>query len=179
LHSESVQQTKLNKLPRLTFFVALEKPSIDADDFRRLFEMSPNLYHLAVNYEFIQPMFDNEPVCCFLQYRITHLLIGITSTTSLESVTGSVFRLTSVFPSLKHLYFHIKLDNQSAESLILSIFNQLCNWNSLVSFGVANITMDSKILSNGLREWVVENSFLTDNDSFLTDYSAETFRIWL
>jgi hypothetical protein len=179
LFVETCEQIQLSKLPHLTFFVALEKSSINADDFVKLFEISPNLYHLAINYEFIQPMFDNESVCYFLKHRITHLLIGVTSLTSLESITGSVSRLASVFPCLKHLYFHIEVADQSAESLILSIFKHLGKWIFLVSFGVANITMNSTVLSKGLREWVVENSFLNDNDSFLTDYSAETFRLWL
>ncbi|CAF1258799.1 unnamed protein product [Rotaria sp. Silwood1] len=176
---KSVQQIQLCELPYLKCFVALEKPSVNADDFRKLFEVSPNLYHLAVNYEFIEPMFDNKSVCYFLEHRITHLLISVTSIISLEPVTVSISRLASVFPSLKHLYFYIEIYNQSVESLILSIFNHLSKWNFLVSFGVANITMDSKILAKGIREWVLENSFLNDNDSFLTDYSAETFRVWL
>ncbi|CAF3490011.1 unnamed protein product [Rotaria sp. Silwood1] len=176
---KSVQQIQLCELPYLKCFVALEKPSVNADDFRKLCEASPNLYHLAVNYEFIEPMFDNKSVCYFLEHRITHLLISVTSIISLEPVTVSISRLASVFPSLKHLYFYIEIYNQSVESLILSIFNHLSKWNFLVSFGVANITMDSKILAKGIREWVLENSFLNDNDSFLTDYSAETFRVWL
>lgn len=159
--------------------MALEKSSVHADDFQKLLEVSPNLYHLAVNFEFIKPLFDNESVCYLLEHRITHLLIAISSTTNLESITDSIPRFSSVFPSLKHLYFHTETRDQPVESLILTVFKHLCKWNLLVSFGVANMTMDTKILSKGLRQWVLENSFLNDNDLFLTDYSAETFRLWL
>lgn len=178
MYIESFQQIQLCKLPYFTFFVALEKSSINADDFKKLLEVSPNLYHLAINYEFIKPFFDNESVCYFLEHRITHLLIGISSTTSLTSVIDSITRLSTVFPSLKHLYFHTESE-QSVESLILTVFNHLNKWNFLVSFGVANITMDSKKLTKGIREWVIENSLLNDNDSFLTDFSDNTFRLWL
>jgi hypothetical protein len=34
-------------------------------------------------------------------------------------------------------------------------------------------------LTKGIREWVIENSLLNDNDSFHTDYSDNTFRVWL
>ncbi len=159
--------------------MALEKSSVDTDDFYKLLEVSPNLYHLAVNYEFITPLFDNESVCYLLEHRITHLLIAISSTTNLQSVADSVSRFSSVFPSLKHLYFHTQRIDQPVESLILTIFKHLCKWNLLVSFGVANMTMDSKILSKDIREWVIENSSLNDKDSFHTDYSDSTFRLWL
>ncbi|CAF2937705.1 unnamed protein product [Rotaria sp. Silwood2] len=176
---KSTQQIQLCKLPYLKCFVALEKTSVNADDFRKLLEIAPSLYHLAVNYEFIAPMFDNKSVCYFLEHRITHLLINVTSITSLESAAVSISQLAIVFPSLKHLYFYIETHDGSVESLILSVLNHLCKWNYLVSFGVANIKIDSKILTKGIREWVLENSFLNDNDTFLTDYSAETFRLWL
>lgn len=175
---EPFQQIPLCKLPYLTFFVALEKSSVNPDDFYKLLEVSPNLYHLAVNYEFIKPLFDNESVCYLLEHRITHLLIGISSKTNVQSVTDSIPRFSSVFPSLKHLYFHTETMDQSVESLILTIFKHLCKWNLLVSFGVANMTMDSKILSKDIREWVIENSSLNDKDSFHIDYSDNTFRLW-
>jgi len=179
LYIESFQETQLRKLPCLTFSVALEKSSINADDFKKLLEVSPNLYHLSVNYEFLKPFFDNESICYLLEHRITHLLIGISSTTSLESVIDSISRLSTIFPFLKHLYFHTELDTQSIEPLILTILNHLYKWNNLVSFGLANITINGEILTKGIREWVIENSLLNDNDSFHTDYSDNTFRVWL
>ncbi len=176
---ESFQEIQLHKLSHLIFFVALEKSSVHADDFRKLVEVSPNLYHLAINYEFLKPFFDNESVCYLLEHRITHLLIGISSTTKHESVSDSISRLASIFPSLRHLYFHTESDDQPAESLILSVFKHLYKWNFLVSFGVANMTMGWKTPTTDIRQWVIENSLLNEEDSFHTDYSDNTFRLWL
>ncbi len=155
------------------------KSSVEANDFQKLLEASPNLYHLAVTYEFIQPFFDNESICYLLEHRITHLLISISWTTSLQSVANSISRFASVFPSLKHLYYHPTLSTEPIEPLILAVFQHLCKWKSLISFGIANVTMESNIISKGIRQWVIENSFLNDEDSFLTDYSDSTFRLWL
>lgn len=169
----------LRRLPHLTFFVALTQPSVNAEDLKRLLESSPNLYHLAVSFEFIQPMFDHESVCQLLKRRITHLLIGISRTTTIQSVADSLERLSTIFPRLRHLYFHPSSSTEEIESLIQSAFQCIHQWKSLVSFGIANITMDSIIGSKDIREWVIENSSLTDQDSFLTDYSDNTFRLWL
>lgn len=179
MYIESVQQISLCKLPYLIFFVSLEKSSVDVGDFKQILEVSPNLYHLAVNYEFIKPLFDNESICYLLERRITHLLIGISEKTNFESVVDSISRLSTVFPSLKHLYFHTQSNRQTTEPLILMIFNHLSKWNNLVSFGVANAKIDEKILTKGIREWIIENSLLNDTDSFHTDYSDNTFRLWL
>ena len=169
----------LQKLPHLTFFVALTQPSVNAEDFKRLLELSPNLYHLAVNFEFIQPMFDHETVCQLLERRITHLLIGISRRTTIQSVADSIDRLVTIFPRLRHLYFHPSSSTEEIESLIRSAFQCIHRWESLISFGIANIAMESIIGSKDIREWVIENSSFTEQDSFLTDYSDNTFRLWL
>lgn len=48
-----------------------------------------------------------------------------------------------------------------------------------ISFGIANITIKPVEESKNIRQWVVENSSLTDQHLFLTDYSDNTFRWWL
>ncbi len=179
LHIGCSKPIALRKLPYLTFFVSLEESSVEANDFQKLLEASPNLYHLAVNYKFIQPFFDNESLCYLLQHRITHLLVSISSSCGLQSVADSMSRFSSVFPSLKHLYFHPISSSEPIEPLILAVFQHLCKWKSLISFGVANAMMESKIVSKGIRPWVIENSLLNDEDSFFTDYSDNTFRLWL
>ena len=159
--------------------MALEKSSINVDDFKKLLDASPNLYHLAVNYEIIKSFFDHESICSLLERRMTHLLIGVSSTTSIQSTTDSLARFSSIFPLLKHLYFHTETKNQPVESLILAIFKYLSHWKFLVSFGVANIVLDEKISSEDIHQWVIDNSTLNNNDSFLVDYSDNTFRLWL
>ncbi|CAF1073588.1 unnamed protein product [Adineta steineri] len=176
---ESFQEIQLRKLPYLTFFVAFQTLSINTDDFKRLLEAAPNLYHMAIAYELLDSLFASDIVCNLLGRRVTDLLIGITSEINSEAIPIFITRLASVCPSLKHLYFHSKDSKNSTESIILTVLNHLSKWNCLISFGVANIKIDSKILTQGIREWIIENSNLHDNDSFLTDYSADTFRLWL
>ncbi|UJR34199.1 hypothetical protein I4U23_021605 [Adineta vaga] len=176
---QSIQEIQLRKMPFLTFFVALQHFPIDLNDFKKLLEVSTNLYHFALNYEVIAPFLNDNNLCELLGYRMTDLLIGVTTEITSESMVEIVTRLACVCPSLRHLYFHFKDEKQSAEALILSIFTHLSQWKRLISFGVANIQLNSTILSKGIRQWVLENCNLSDNDSFLTDYSANTFRLWL
>ena len=166
-------------MPSLTFFVCLQQYPINTDDFMKLLESSPNLYHFALNYEVIRPFLNIESLCDLLGKRLTDLLIGITTNIDSEALNTFVTRLASVVPSLRHLYFHFKDDNLPVESLILTICTNLFQWKRLISFGIANIQLNSTILSKGLRQWLLENSNLPADDSFLTDYSAKTFRLWL
>jgi hypothetical protein len=149
------------------------------EHFERLLEVSPNLHDLEVNYEFLRLLFDSESVCLLLKQRITHIYIRITETTNLESVICSMPRLTSIFPSLTHFYFNIEKSEQSAKLLILAVFNHLSEWNSLVSFGVVDVRLTQEILSKDLYQWVLENSILHNENSFIVDYTDERFRLWL
>ena len=166
-------------MPYLIQVTSLRKLSIDAEDFQRLLEVSPNLRHLEVNYEFLQPLFDNKSVCLLLEQRITHIYMCISSPTNLESVISSISQLTTIFPSLKHLYFCLENGYQSAESLILAVLNCLSKWNSLISFGAVDAVMTEETLSKDLRQWVIENSILNEHSSFVAGYTDKTFRLWM
>lgn len=167
------------KLPFLNKITTLRESAMNSECFQGLLEISPNLYHLELNYEFLRPQFDIESVCFLLKHRITHIYILITKTTDLESITSSISRLTSIFPFLKHLYFSLEENNQSADLLILSILNNLSNWSCLVSFGIVNTRLTEEILSKPLPKWVLENSSLNDENSFVVDYTGNVFRLWL
>jgi hypothetical protein len=41
------------------------------------------------------------------------------------------------------------------------------------------MTMGWKTPTTDIRQWVIENSLLNEEDSFHTDYSDNTFRLWL
>jgi len=166
-------------LSYLTKITLLRGSVINIECFQRLLEISPNLYHLEVNYEFLRSLFDNESVCLLLTHRITHIYILITKSTNLESVISSISRLPSIFPSLKHFYFSLEKISQSSESLILVIFKYLSEWNSLVSFGVVGAGLIQEIFSRDLQQWFLENSTLDERNSFAVDYTDDIFRLWL
>ncbi len=163
----------------LTQFTALRESTISADCCQKLLEISPNLYHLEVNYEFLRSLFDNESICYLLKHRITHIYILITTSRDLESVISSISRLTLIFPFLKHFYFCLEMVCQSSELFILSIFKYLSEWRSLVSFGVVGINLTKEIFSKDLPQWVMKNSTLHDQNSFVVDYTDDIFRLWL
>jgi hypothetical protein len=152
---------------------------MESAHFQELLAMSPNLHHLVINYDSLQPLLDKESVCHLLGHRITLLYIHLSLSTSIESTNSSIPCLVSVFPHLKHLYFSVGKTDQSAEALLLTVFSHLSKWNSLVSFGVVDIVMTPETLEKGLRQWVLENSSLRDHNSFVTDYSENIFRLWL
>jgi hypothetical protein len=159
--------------------MALRGLAISMEYFQSLLEVSPNLYHLEVNYEFLQPLFDNEYTCLLFGHRITHLYMTVPLLMSLESVTFSISRLPSIFPCLKHFYFNLEKGYQSSESLILAVLKYLSQWNFLVSFGVVDIVMTKEILSKDIQQWVLENSTLHKRKSFFVDYVDNIFRLWL
>jgi hypothetical protein len=84
-----------------------------------------------------------------------------------------------MFSSLKHLYIWLEKSYQSDESLIVAVLNHLRDWKCLISFATVGSLIKPEILMNGLRQWVIENSSLLDNDSFVADYFEERFRLWL
>ena len=176
---ESVQQNYLWKLLYLTTIRIASESSIDIEDFRKLIEGSPNLYSLNLDGECLHPLLDDELVCHILKHNITHLCITVSSTTTFESIVASISQLTSVFSSLKYLYFWINNSCQSSESLIIAVLSHLSRWNCLISFVTAGIIIKPEILTKGIRQWVLENSSLCDNDSFIADYFEQRFRLWL
>ena len=176
---ESVQQNHLWKLPYLTTIRIASRSSIDIEDFRKLIEGSPNLYSLNIDGEFFHSLLNGESVCHILKLNITHLCITISSTTTFESIVASVSQLSSVFSSLKYLYFWINNNFQSSESLIIAVLSHLSRWNRLISFVTAGIIIKPEILTKGIRQWVLENSSLCDNQLFIADYFEQRFRLWL
>jgi len=105
--------------------------------------------------------------------------MSITASTNLESVIVSISRLPSIFPSLKHSYFWVEPVSQSSELLILTVLKHLSEWSSLISFGVVGAILAVETLSKDLQQWVLENSTLHAQNSFVVDYSDERFRLWL
>jgi len=166
-------------LPYLTKITALRESPINADCFQKLLEISPNLHHLEVNYEFLRPLLDDESVCLLLKHRITRIYILITTSTNLESIISSISRLPSIFLSLKHFYFCLENFSQSSELLILSVFKYLSEWNCLISFGVVDAGLKEELFPKDLQQWVLENSTLREQNSFAVDYSDDAFRLWL
>jgi hypothetical protein len=175
--SEEIQLCKLYYLTRVS---ALRESTVNTKYFQKLLEVSPNLHHFEVSYEFLRPLLDNnEPICLLLQQRITHIYILIPKSASVESVISSIPQLASVFSSLKHFYFGLEKGYQSSESLVVAVLNSLFKWNSLVSFGVVDAVMTLETSSKDIEQWVMENSTLHEHSSFVVDYTNEIFRLWL
>lgn len=166
-------------MPHLTFFVALRDLPVNVDDFHRLLQVSPNLYHMALNYEVIQSFLDHEGTVTLLSQRLTELLIGITTSITAASTAALLNRLSTVCPSLRHLYFHFRDKDEPAEPLIIAALACLPGWARMISLGVAHIRLNPSIVSPSLRQWVLQHSHLQESDSFLVDFSSDTFRLWL
>jgi hypothetical protein len=180
LFVETSNQIQICKLPYLTKIIALGESAVDTEQFQKLLGMLPNLYHLEVSYEFLQPLLDNECMCLLLKQRITHLYIFVSLSTTLELVISTIPRLVSVFPWLKHFYFCLRKSHLFSNPLIVTVLNSLSKWNSLVSFGVVDAVLTEETLSKGIKQWVMENSTLhEDPNSFAADYTDEAFRLWL
>jgi len=176
---ESFKEIGFCRLAYLTKLTALRDSSINADFFQRLLEISPNLYHLEINYESLLSCFDNESICILLKHRITHIYLLITGITIIESVVSSISRLPSIFPSLKHIYFCFETISSSCELLISTVLKYLSEWNSLVSFGVVGTGLTQAIVLKDPQQWVLDNSTLNEQNTFTVDFTDDAFRLWL
>ena len=163
----------------LTTVTISGRSSIKVENFQKLIEASPNLNSLVIDDEFIQALINDESMFYILKNRITHLCITILSAKALETIISSISRLVSMFSSLKHLYIWLEKNYQSDESLIVAVLNYLHDWKCLISFATVGSIIKPEILTKGVRQWVIENSSLLDNDSFIADYFEERFRLWL
>ena len=152
---------------------------MNLDDFKYLLEMSPNLYHLAVNFELFKSFVDAESLSDLLKQRITHVLIATSLTTTMETIVESIAKFSIILPKLRHLYFHLESTDYLIKPLIQSVLTCLPHWKDLISFGVTNTQLEDLTTSEQIRQWIIDNSHLTDEHLFHVDYSDMTFRLWL
>jgi hypothetical protein len=176
---EDSKEIGVYRLAYLTKLTALRDSSINAEFFQRLLEISPNLHHLEIHYEFLRSCFDNESICILLKHRITHIYLLITAAMDIESIISSISRLPSILPSLKHIYFFFDKISSVCELLISTFLKYLSEWNFLVSFGVVGTGLTQTMISKDLQQWVLDNSTLHEQNSFTVDLTDDTFRLWL
>lgn len=169
---------QFGKLSRLTKLTALNNSTITSDYLQKFFEISRNLQHLEVNYEFFRIYLDDEIICNLFHQRITKLYLLIKSSTDLELFVSTFDRFLSVFSLLKHFYISLEKQFDPPELIILLILQNLSKLTSLISFGIVGIDLEDKLTEN-LCQWIENNSILNQQTSFQVNYTGQTFRLWL
>lgn len=166
---ESMAQTPpcLLKLPYLKH--------IDLSGVSSLFPLlnaAPNLDYLAVCFECLETLLADEPTCHLLRRRIVRLNI-----TDWVDVGSTILpRLADVFTSLRHLVISLKDVSVVIDDFVVTI---LSLWNK----GRSRLSLDVKgCLSNkpkeALRQWIIDNTHLTANDSFAVECNETWFDLW-
>jgi len=151
---------------------------MESKDFSALIETSPNLYQLTIYFTTLQSLFDDDFVCQLLRQRITHLKIVLNSS-SIELNTFPMARLALIFPQLKYLCFENQYFSfETFEPLILAAFNHLSEWTSLISLTVLDMHLMEETCAKGIHQWTLEHISTYDRNSFLTDYTDYSFRLW-
>ncbi|CAF4079868.1 unnamed protein product [Rotaria sp. Silwood2] len=172
---KSGKENHLCKLTHLTH-LSLIQSSVDSKSLQELLQSSPNLFDLNIHSKSLHTLLEQQSICHLLEERITHLYIFIIYSDDFEQVTTTISRLASIFKRLKHLYINIPMNDKSFESLILSIFNQLTQWPSLVSLEIFGL---SEKFQDSIRQWLRNNSPFNDSDSFTSEYPQRAFKLWL
>ncbi|CAF2792625.1 unnamed protein product [Rotaria sp. Silwood2] len=172
---KSGKENHLCKLTHLTH-LSLIQSSVDSKSLQELLQSSPNLFDLNIHSKSLHTLLEQQSICHLLEERITHLYIFIIYSDDFEQVTTTISRLASIFKRLKHLYINIPMNDKSFESLILSIFNQLTQWPSLVSLEIFGL---SEKFQDSIRQWLRNNSPFNDSDSFISEYPQRAFKLWL
>ncbi|CAF5147609.1 unnamed protein product [Rotaria sp. Silwood1] len=172
---ESGKENRLCKLIHLTHLLLIQS-SVDSKSLQELLQSSPNLFDLNIHSTSLHSLLEQQSICHLFEERITHLYIFIIYSDVFEQVTTTISRLSSIFKRLKHLYINIPMSDKSFESVILSIFNQLTQWSSLISLEIYGL---SEKFQDSIRQWLRNNSPFNDSDSFISEYPKRTFKLWL
>ncbi|CAF3838612.1 unnamed protein product [Rotaria sp. Silwood1] len=172
---KSGKENRLCKLIHLTHLLLIQS-SVDSKSLQELLQSSPNLFDLNIHSTSLHSLLEQQSICHLFEERITHLYIFIIYSDVFEQVTTTISRLSSIFKRLKHLYINIPMSDKSFESVILSIFNQLTQWSSLISLEIYGL---SEKFQDSIRQWLRNNSPFNDSDSFISEYPKRTFKLWL
>jgi hypothetical protein len=123
-----------------------------------------NLDDLRIDFDCLKILIDNESTCDLLQQRIIRLDVGYW--TDMES---------DVFQRLRHLCIFQNSFKILSESILSTILAQ-SNIKQLTTLIFGSKVPDE--ISKDLRQWVIDHSHLTVDDSFSVAYFNNYFILW-
>jgi len=135
-----------------------------------MLKAAPNLDDLAIDFDCLKILIDDEPTCDLLQQRIIRLEVRYWPDNESELLQ----RFTSVFRCLRYLCLMLKNANISNES-VSTILTQ-SNIKQLTMLIIGGQVSDE--INKNLRRWVIDHTHLTAEDSFTADDINHFFILW-
>jgi hypothetical protein len=132
---------------------------------------APNLNDLIINFDCLKILMDDESTCDLLQQqKITFLDIRNWPDNESELLQ----RLTRVFCSLRYLCIILK--NPKISDELLSIMLAQSNIKQLTALTIGGKVSDE--IKKNLRQWVIDHTHLTAEDSFAAIDIDNYFILW-
>ncbi|CAF3788387.1 unnamed protein product [Rotaria sp. Silwood1] len=141
-------------------------------ELSHLLSISPNLDKLNVNFNCLKALLENNSTHCMLQTGITRLCIMDWIDTKSDLMSTIVQR----FGSLCHIAIAMTDPTLIVDSFILSI---IPFWKIKPKFSLLVEGLLSEDVRTNLRQWIIDNSYLTEEDSFSIQYDEKQCKIWL
>jgi hypothetical protein len=116
-------------------------------------------------------LLDDESTCRLLKNRIIRL--NIVDWVDIES--DILRRIAEVFSSLRHLVITLQDTQLFVNDFVLTILS-LWNEKSCLSLDVKGLFPEDT--KTNLRQWVIDHSYLTAEDSFAVEYNDDWFDLW-
>ena len=136
-----------------------------------LLKPAPNLDYLRVDFDCLKSLLDDEPTCHLLQQRIVRLDNG--NWLSIEvDLLQNVSRL---FSNLRQLIIDLRDSSTIIDSIVLAA---VAHWHDkrLIWLDI-NGTLSDEVKTD-LRQWLVDHTHLTTDDSFAVEYKNNWFSLW-
>lgn len=154
--------------------------SRESDALKSLLRISPNLSELFIAFDNLLPIFDDNEACQLLQNRIIHLLILRSTPTAPTQLTEQYIpHFVRIFQRLRHLQIDVT-NGSLIESIILSVLNAFRQQIPLISLVVEGQSSSDQLKSNA-RQWLIDHTYLTNDDQFDAEFKTQTnrFLLWM
>ncbi|CAF1274444.1 unnamed protein product [Rotaria sordida] len=177
----SVQQPLIS-LPYLYYLkrIWLLHSSREYNSLKLLLQIAPNLSELFIAFDNLLPIFDDKDTCQLLGKHIIHLLILRSTVTAPTQLTEQYIPyLVKIFTRLRHLQVDVT-NGISIETITLSIINAFKEKSQLISLVVEGQSSCNELKLNA-RKWLIDNTHLTIDKIFDTEFKEQTnrFLLWM
>jgi hypothetical protein len=131
---------------------------------------APDLDDLIIDFDCLKVLIDDESTCDLLQKQIIHLEVRNWP----DNESELLHRFTRVFRCLRYLCLTLKNPNISNESV--SIILAQSNIKQLTTLIFKGKVSDE--INKNLRQWVIDHTHLTADDSFTVGDINNFFILW-
>ncbi len=141
-------------------------------ELSHLLRASPNLDKFDVDFNCLKILLDHDSTHCLFQIGIQRLII----LDWIGTETDLVQRIIHTFGSLHHFDIIMKERTLNIDSFVLAIL-PFYRGRMRISLGVQGLL--SEEVTTNIRQWVIDHSYLTAEDSFAVQYCNNCFQLWL